>query len=154
MSEATPTKGRPGRLWLLVVVVAIAVAGAWYSSHRRSTTTDERVILGRGRPLLLDFGMGVCAQCKRMKPVMEQAGRELGDLLDVHVLDIRQEQHEELARQFQMTSMPLVVLVDGTGKELWRHAGFIEFAQLSRAVKERLGPQASICAPEQERCTP
>lgn len=57
--------------------------------HRQSTSVTDHVVLGGGRPQLLEFGMGVCAQCKRMRPVMQRAARELGDELDVHVLDIR-----------------------------------------------------------------
>jgi len=154
MSEAAERKGRPSRLWLLVVVLAVAAAGAWYSSHRRSAVVTEHVAIGAGRPQLLDFGMGVCTQCKRMKPVMERAARELDDRLDVHVLDIRQEENERLAERFKMTSMPFIVLVDGAGKDLWRHEGFVDFTELSRAVTERLGAPGSMCAPEKERCEP
>ena len=151
MAEAVVTKGRPTRLWLLMVVLALAAAGAWYSTHRRSASVSEHVAIGGGRPQLFDFGMGVCTQCKRMKPVMEQATRELRDLLDVHVLDLRQEENERLAERLKMTSMPLIVLVDGAGKEIWRHEGFVDFAELSRAVKKRLGAHSGTCAPEKER---
>jgi thioredoxin 1 len=154
MAEAAATPARPARLWLLVVVLALAAAGAWYSVQRRSAAAGEEVLLGGGRPQLFDFGMGVCDQCKRMKPVMEQAARELGDQLDVHVLDIRQEEHERLAERFDMTSIPLIVLVDGAGKELWRHEGFVDFATLSRAVGERLSGQGSLCAVEDDGCAP
>lgn len=138
MSDAPAMKGRPARLWLLVVVLALAATGAWYSMHRRSVAVIEPVAIGSGRAQLLDFGMGVCTQCKRMKPVMEQAARELGDVLDVHVLDIRREENERLAEHFKMTAIPLIVLVDGEGKELWRHEGFVDFTELSGAVRERL----------------
>ena len=73
-----------------------------------------------------------------MKPVMDRAARELGDRLDVHVLDIRDEGNEKLAKRYQMSVIPLVVLADGAGNELWRHEGFVDFPELSLAVADRL----------------
>jgi len=154
VSEVAKGGARPRRLWVLALVLGLAAVGAWYSTHQRSAVVPEHIAIGGGRPQLLDFGMGVCTQCKRMKPVMEQAARELGDTLDVHVLDIRQEENERLAERFKMTSMPLIVLADGAGKELWRHEGFIDFTELSSAVKERLGVISGACAPDKERCEP
>lgn len=145
---------RSRRLWLLGVVLGVAAAGAWYSGHRRSSAVTDDVLLGDGRPQLLEFGMGVCTQCKRMKPVMERAARELGNGLDVHVLDIRQEKNEQLAERFKMTAMPLVVLVDGAGAELWRHDGFVDYTTLSIAVRERLSTTSGTCAPDMEKCEP
>lgn len=154
MSERADDRARPRRLWLLAIVLGVAAVGAWYSTHRQSTSVTDHVVLGGGRPQLLEFGMGVCAQCKRMRPVMQRAARELGDELDVHVLDIRQEVNERLAERFRMTSMPLVVLVDGAGKELWRHDGFVEYEALSSAVRQRLSSASGACAPDTETCAP
>ena len=154
MSELAKGSARPRRLWVLALVLGLAAAGAWYSTQRRSVLVAEHVAIGSGRSQLFDFGIGICTQCKRMKPVMERAARELGDRLDVHVLDIRQEENEQLAQRFNMTSMPLVVLVDGDGKELWRHDGFVDYAALSSAVREQMGVSSGACAPNKERCEP
>ena len=128
-----------GQLCLVGLVFAVATAGYWYSLCRHEAAPSEVVVLGCGRPQLIDFGMVMCVQCRRMRPVMEQAVRELGSDLDVHVLDIRQKKNMELAERFKMRVIPLVVLTDGTGKEIWRHEGFVDFPELSQAVRERLG---------------
>jgi thioredoxin-like negative regulator of GroEL len=139
MTDAPGAKGWPARLWLLVVVLVVAAGGAWYSTQRRSTEVAEHVAIGGGRPQLFDFGMGVCAQCKRMKPVMERAARELGACLDVRVLDIRDEANGQLAERYRMHAIPFILLVDGGGKELWRHEGFVAFSGISQAVAKHLG---------------
>jgi thioredoxin 1 len=87
---------------------------------------------------LLELGMGICAQCKRMKPVMQQAAREFGGSLEVRVLDIRNESNAQIAERYQMRVMPLVLLVDGEGRELWRHEGYIGFDALRREVEGTL----------------
>jgi thiol-disulfide isomerase/thioredoxin len=134
------------------VVFALAAAGAGYSSYRRSAWLTEPVAIGQGRPVLLDFGMGVCEQCKRMKPVMERAARELGHRVDVRVLDIRQEDNERLAERFHLTTIPLILLVDGAGRERWRHEGFVDFDELSGEVGQRLEAPAAPCDPESGTC--
>ncbi len=143
MSETREKPARPRRLWLVAVIVALVAIGAWSSMRLRAEELHARgatpVALGSGRPQLIEFGMGVCQQCKRMRPIMDRARRELGDRVDVHVLDIRVEANEELARRFGMQVIPLVVLADGAGREVWRHEGFIDYEPLARAVNERLG---------------
>jgi len=146
--------GQPRRLWLLVLVFALAAAGAWYSGHRRSAAVQETVVVGQGRPQLLEFGMGICDQCKRMKPVMEQAATALGSTVDVHVLDIRQPDNERLSERFGLSAMPLLVLLDGTGKPLWRYEGFVAFDELSRAVRDHLVTPSGSCSAKAPECKP
>jgi thioredoxin 1 len=134
-------KGRPRRLWLLGVIMALATGGAWFSTARWSSSPAGPLVVDDGRPKLLEFGMGVCEQCKKMRPVMERAGRELGDRVDVHILDVREERNEQLAERYQMRLMPMVVIVDGEGRELWRHDGFVEFDEVRTAVIEHTGAQ-------------
>ena len=128
---------RPRRLWLIGLIALAVVAGIAVTAARR-TRPGPAVVLGNGRPVLLEFGMGVCEQCKRMRPVMDQARRELGDRVDVQVLDIRVEANDKLADRFGISTIPLVVLVDGAGKEVWRHEGFIAYPALAAAITARL----------------
>jgi thioredoxin-like negative regulator of GroEL len=130
------------RLWLVPLVAALAGLAAWYSAQRRASTAVPAVDLSNGRPKLLEFGMGICEQCQRLKPVMEQAARELGGRVEVHTLDVRQEAVERLSERFKVVAIPLVVLADGAGRELWRHEGFIDYPALSSAVASRLVPPA------------
>ena len=154
MSEVAKGGARPRRLWVLALVLGLAAVGAWYSTHQRSAVVPEHIAIGGGRPQLLDFGMGVCTQCKRMKPVMERAARELGDYAEVYVLDIRIEVNEQLAERYGMHAIPFILLVDGAGKEIWRHEGFVDYPELSQAVQERLNARGGVCAPEKEVCNP
>jgi thioredoxin 1 len=129
------------RLWIVAVVLVLVGAGAWYSVCRRGTSPAEHVALGGGRAQLIDFGMGMCVACRRMQPVMEQAARELGTSVDVHALDIRQEENMRLAERFKMRVIPLLILTDGTGKEIWRHEGVIDYPELAKSVTEKLDQQ-------------
>lgn len=144
----------PKRLWLLAVVAVVVVTGALSSMHLRAEEATSPVRLGQGRPQLIEFGMGVCEQCKRMRPVMDRARRELGDRVDVHVLDIRVEANDELARRFEMRVIPLTVLTDGAGRVSWRHEGFVPYEVLARAVEARLANAEPACESNEERREP
>jgi len=130
---------KPRRIWLVAVVFVLAVIGALFAASRRSAMPTDAVALGNGHPKLFDFGMGICEQCKRMKPVMERAARELKGCVDVHVLDIRNEVNEQLAERYQMHAIPFILLVDKADKEIWRHEGFIDFPEISQVVSKHLG---------------
>ncbi|MBK8480676.1 MAG: hypothetical protein IPL40_05815 [Proteobacteria bacterium] len=73
-----------------------------------------------------------------MKPSIERASRQHGAAVEVHLLDIRDERNEQLAVRYHRRARPLIVLADGAGNELWRHEGFVDFPELSRAVEEAL----------------
>jgi len=132
---------RAARWWVIGVVLVVAGAGALLSAqrHRRAPAGDT-VDFTSGRPKLLDFGMGICEQCKRMQPVMAQAAWEFGNRLDVHSLDIRNLANDRLGQRFGLRLIPLIILTDAAGRELWRHEGFVDFPEIARVVAERLGP--------------
>jgi thiol-disulfide isomerase/thioredoxin len=124
------------RSWIVVAVVGAVAAGAWYSARGRGA--GATVSVTDGRPKLLEFGMGLCEQCKRMKPVMAQAQRELALRLEVAELDIRNEANAELGRRLGLRVIPTVMLVDAAGSTTWRHEGFIAYAELIAEVDRRL----------------
>jgi thiol-disulfide isomerase/thioredoxin len=138
---------------VIAVVLVVAGAGALLSAqrHRRAPTGDA-VDFTSGRPKLLDFGMGICEQCKRMQPVMAQAAWEFGNRLDVHTLDIRDAANDRLGQRFGLRLIPLIILTDAGGQELWRREGFVDFPEISRVVTERLGliPSGRPTAPVRE----
>lgn len=150
--DGTLEKVRASRWWVTAVVLVVAGVGALLSAQRyRHAPARDAVDFTSGRPQLLDFGMGVCEQCKRMKPVMEHAAWSLGDRLDVHTLDIRWPANDKLGQRFGLRVIPLIILTDGGGRELWRHEGFVDFPEISRAVAERLGPASAGRSPVPER---
>ena len=139
-APGNPATGR--RLWLVPIVVGVVAAGVWYSAERRAARrANDVIVLGNGRPKLFEFGMGVCEPCKRREPVMKRARAELGDRRDVHVLDVHDDFDAGLAETYHLRTVPLVVLTDPFGAELWRHEGFIDFPELSQAVTAGLAPR-------------
>lgn len=129
------------RSWIIVAVGAAVAAGAWYSGRDRGAVAA--VSITDGRPKLVEFGMGICEQCKRMKPVMAQARRDLALRLEVAELDIRNEGNADLGRRLGLRVIPTVMLLDAAGSPTWRHEGFIPYGDLMAEVDRRLAAAES-----------
>ena len=76
-----------------------------------------------GLPRLVDFGSEGCIPCIRMAVVMEELARDYAEKLSLEVVDVRVD--EERAREEGIRLIPTQVFYDPSGKELYRHLGFM-----------------------------
>lgn len=101
----------------LFLILLIAVIG-WMVGNS-SKPPPPRASIG-GEPTLIDFYADWCGPCKVMKPVVHQLAAELQGKLKV--LEINVDENPDLARQYNVRSIPcFVVLRDG--KEVNRRTG-------------------------------
>jgi len=81
--------------------------------------------VGTSLPRLLDLGSHKCIPCKKMTPILAQMKKEYRGLLDVDFIDVWKPENKERALFFKIKSIPTQIFFDTSGKELWRHVGFI-----------------------------
>jgi len=63
------------------------------------------------------FSAKWCGPCRQYGPIMERVSQS------VPVQKINVDENKELTAQYEIRSVPTVVLVDNTGKEIARHVG-------------------------------
>jgi thioredoxin 1 len=74
-------------------------------------------------PRLVDLGAGKCIPCKMMAPVLEELKNEYAGSLRVDVFDV--EQDPNTVEEYKIWVIPTQIFLDGSGKELFRHEGFM-----------------------------
>ena len=91
--------------------------------------------LKKGLPAVLDFGRGQCIPCKMMKPILEELGKELAGKVEVKIIDVGEDR--ETADRFNINLIPTQVFMDATGKEVYRHEGFMPKEDIVTVLKEK-----------------
>ena len=80
---------------------------------------------------VLYFSTTWCGPCKAFKPVVQQVSQETG--IPVTYLDADQDQ--EMAKKYNINSVPTIVIVDAVGSILYRNAGIMPKGQLSQLLR-------------------
>ncbi len=123
---ATGMSSRKKAAWLVVGVFAFAVVMALTGKNQQRCGCFP---LGAGtmpqaaRPRLLDLGATKCIPCKMMAPILEELKEEYAGRMDVEFIDVWQDR--DAADRYGIESIPTQIFFDASGKELYRHQGFI-----------------------------
>jgi len=83
-------------------------------------------------PVLVDFYATWCGPCKTMAPILEQVAAQHSGKLRVIKLDV--DKNPAVAQQFRVQSIPTLILFSH-GQPVWRQAGVVAAAQLTRALQ-------------------
>ncbi len=89
-----------------------------------------------GTVTLIDLGATSCIPCKMMAPILAELEQEYSGRAAVIFIDVWQ--HRDMAKKFAITSIPTQILYDKTGKEVWRHSGFLDKPFLKKRIDDLL----------------
>jgi thioredoxin 1 len=93
-------------------VITLTLAGAAQAELPSATEASVRQSLSSGKPTVIDLGARTCIPCKKMAPI-----------------------HEATANRFRIQMIPTQIFFDARGKEVKRHIGFMEKAEIVRELK-------------------
>jgi thioredoxin 1 len=82
----------------------------------------------KGMVTLVDVGAKSCIPCKMMDPILQKMDKRYEGKAAVIFIDVRY--HQEEARRFQINGIPTQIFFDKTGKEIYRHMGFMSEAAI------------------------
>jgi thioredoxin 1 len=85
-------------------------------------------------PLLVDVGADQCIPCKMMAPILEELKKEYAGSLEVVVVDVWKKPEE--GKKYQVRGIPTQIFYDASGKELYRHAGFMSKEDILKKLAE------------------
>ena len=139
-----------------IVVVLLIAVGVVIALKRGAPPAQTRAETGpaasSGVPRLLDLGSVSCIPCKMMAPILEDLNKEYAGRLAVDFIDVNV--NPEPARQYGIRLIPTQIFFDASGKELWRHEGFISKEDILAKWKQLGFDFGTAALPKIERWEP
>jgi thiol-disulfide isomerase/thioredoxin len=127
-------------------VLALAAVAGWLLTRRagevRATDPESSsdvdtsdLGLSRAGPTVVHFSASWCGPCARVRQVIEQVSRDLGDVAHV---EIDMDANPDAARRLSVLSLPTTFIFDASGHQRYRTAGVPKAADLRSALSELL----------------
>ena len=112
----------------------LSQTSAGEAADERGESEDVPSPARRALPKLVDLGADTCIPCKMMAPMLEELKTEYADVFEVHFLDVRK--LPGAARLYRVAIIPTQIFIDASGKELYRHEGFMPKEDILKKWKE------------------
>lgn len=119
----------------LLVGIAMLFLGFGFSSAAGQLSAGPEVPV-KDMVTMVDIGAKKCIPCKMMAPIMESLEKEYSGRAAIIFIDVWE--HREQGQKFGIRSIPTQIFYDKSGKEVFRHEGFLS-KDLIVAKLEELG---------------
>jgi thioredoxin 1 len=133
-----PSGSRPTRL-LLLALVGLGVVFALGLRRQRTEAPPAVAEIASSGARLVELGSTTCASCKAMHEELAKLRLECGQSITVQEIDVWKD--EEAARRYGVRVIPTQVFLDGEGRELGRHVGFLA----RNDIRERFAQRGTVC---------
>ena len=118
---------------LTALAVTVLFVGTAYAELPSATDAAVGRALISGKPGVIDLGARSCIPCKKMAPILESLAAEYKNKASVLFIDVHE--NEAAADRFRVQMIPTQIFFDSRGKEVKRHIGFMEKADIVRELK-------------------
>ena len=119
---------------VLVFLLALTAAGTACAELPSAKEVTVKQALSSGKPTVIDLGARSCIPCKKMAPILEALAGEYRSKATVLFIDVHEDQ--AAARKFGVQMIPTQIFFDAKGKEVTRHMGFMDKADILNALKK------------------
>lgn len=90
-------------------------------------------LINDSRPVVVDFHALWCGPCKMQSPILKELASELGEKVRVIKIDV--DQNNALASQYQVQSVPTLIIFKNS-KVVWRHSGVVSKGELLKIIMQ------------------
>lgn len=102
-------------LLLFITMILLPIAEA---------RTADTIAPVPGMVTMVDLGAHSCIPCKMMAPILEELEKEYKGKVAIIFIDVWQ--NEDEGKRFAVRMIPTQIFFDRSGKEVYRHTGFLE----------------------------
>jgi thioredoxin 1 len=121
------------KLFIAAFAITLMLAGAAQAELPSATDAAVRHSLSSGKPTVIDLGARTCIPCKKMAPILESLSAEYRNKASVLFIDVHENQ--AAADKFRIQMIPTQLFFNAQGKEVKRHVGFMEKADIVKELK-------------------
>lgn len=118
----------------VVVVVGVAAFMRSRPGGGDGVSATPGAPLGANLPRILDLGADKCIPCKEMAPILAELKKEYDGRAIVDFIDVWK--NPGAAEPYGVRIIPTQIFFDRSGKEVWRHEGFLSKAEIVGKLKE------------------
>ena len=119
--------------YLTALAVTLALASAAHAELPSATDAVVSRALASGKPTVIDLGARTCIPCKKMAPILESLSAEYRSKASVLFIDVHE--NDAAAQKFRIQMIPTQIFFDARGKEVKRHIGFMDRAEINKELK-------------------
>jgi thioredoxin 1 len=122
-------------LGIFIVVAVLAGAGP---SLAASPAADELVAMAKsaGKPVIADFGLGFCMQCKKQAEILKEIREAYGEKVIVRMVNVGKEQ--ALTSRYEVELIPTLVFFDSAGTVVLKKVGPMRYDEIRNQLS-RMG---------------
>jgi thioredoxin len=117
--------------WVGGLLCLILLCGIWPG---KAAAEEFKNLPVAGRVTMIDLGAKKCIPCKMMAPILKKLITAYQDRAAIVFIDVWQ--HQEQARRFGIRAIPTQIFYDATGREVYRHVGFMGEADIVGQLKK------------------
>ncbi len=118
---------------ILLVAALLLIAGNVEAELPSATPATINQVLVSGKPTVIDLGARTCIPCKKMAPILEGLSKEYKGKANVLFIDVHDD--NAAAERFKVRMIPTQVFFNAQGKEVKRHIGFMDKADIVKELK-------------------
>lgn len=138
-------RGATSRLVLGIAFLVLAVvAGILISTQSQRVTnlaqgpTPAQQGAGpgavKGQPQFMELFAEWCPPCRQMKPIVNDIEKEYKGKLQIVRVDI--DKSPDIARKYQVSAIPVQIIFDKNGKQVYKHLGFLSKADIKTQLNK------------------
>ena len=116
-----------------LVCVAILMTGFSFSLSSGQTSSIPEVP-AKDMVTMVDIGAKKCIPCKMMAPIMESLDKEYKGKAAIIFIDVWENPGQY--KEFSINKIPTQIFYDKTGKEAYRHEGFLDRDSIAKKLEE------------------
>ncbi|MCP4354053.1 MAG: thioredoxin fold domain-containing protein [Proteobacteria bacterium] len=127
-------------IWYVVIglFIFISIAGVQksrlYAGDSKENQYDFNKLPVKGVVTLVDLGAKKCIPCKMMAPILEKLGKSYKGKAAIAFIDVWENRAQ--ANKYKIRSIPTQIFFDSSGKEIFRHVGFMSEKAIIRQLSK------------------